>query len=103
LGPCPEGHEVNHVDENPSNPRANNLEYLTHLENIRHSRTRFLATRVALTGEKHPSAKLSSGQAREIRERYGSGGTSYARLGRDYGVSPITVRKVVRRISHKFA
>lgn len=37
IGPCPEGQEVNHIDPDNANNRADNLEYTTHLENIRHS------------------------------------------------------------------
>src|SRR4051812_28631191 len=39
LGPCPDGHEVNHIDLDPTNNFSNNLEYLTPLENNRHSFT----------------------------------------------------------------
>lgn len=36
IGPCPEGKETHHKDGNPANNRADNLEYITHAENIRH-------------------------------------------------------------------
>ena len=37
LGPCPIGKEVNHKDGNPINNRWDNLEYVTHPENVTHS------------------------------------------------------------------
>lgn len=36
LGPRPLGLEINHRDGNPQNNRADNLEYVTHSENVRH-------------------------------------------------------------------
>lgn len=36
LGPRPLGLEINHKDGNPQNNRVDNLEYVTHSENVRH-------------------------------------------------------------------
>jgi hypothetical protein len=35
-GPCPDGHEVNHKDADKSNNTPENLEYVTHAENMAH-------------------------------------------------------------------
>ena len=35
VGPCPEGHEVLHLDHNPANNKLSNLKYGTRSENIR--------------------------------------------------------------------
>lgn len=37
LGPPKEGMEVNHIDSNPFNNRLENLEWVTHRENIEHA------------------------------------------------------------------
>lgn len=37
LGKKPKGHEVNHIDYDRSNNRVENLEYVTHSENVLHS------------------------------------------------------------------
>jgi len=36
IGERPNDCEVNHIDENKANNRADNLEYVTHTENVRH-------------------------------------------------------------------
>jgi hypothetical protein len=33
IGKCPDGYEVHHLDNNPSNPRLENLEYVTPCQN----------------------------------------------------------------------
>ena len=37
IGPCPDGEEVNHKDGAKTNCAVENLEYLTHSENMRHA------------------------------------------------------------------
>lgn len=56
IGPIPAGHEVNHIDGNKKNNRAENLEYVTRRGNMSHAR------RIGLwdnRGEKNGQAKVS--------------------------------------------
>ena len=36
IGECPKGCEINHINEVKTDNRLENLEYITHLENVRH-------------------------------------------------------------------
>ena len=55
--------EVNHIDCNPQNNMAKNLEWTTRKENHTHSATRLRMAR----GEKHGMRKLTQEQVKEIR------------------------------------
>ena len=48
-------------------------------------------------GERHPHARLTEAQVREIRRRVAAGGVSYTHLGREYGVSDNAIRQIARR------
>lgn len=87
IGPIPENHEVNHRDGNKKNNEADNLEIVTHKENIKHSIDAGLKTgeqiSKAIKGipktEEH-KAKMKIGQRkRRIREErqkiFSSGGS----------------------------
>ena len=91
LGVPPKGQEVNHKDGDKWNPRLSNLEYGTHLYNMRHSRdviNTFTPSRARgdyngsrkhperlIRGEAHHKAKITEADVREIR-----------RLGREVGL-----------------
>lgn len=42
-------------------------------------------------------SKLSMKQAREIREEYGKGDTSYAKLAKKYRVDASTIGRIIRK------
>jgi len=49
-------------------------------------------------GEKSYSAKLTDEKVRSMRAEYESGGISYAVLGAKYGIHPVSVGRVIRRV-----
>lgn len=89
LGPCPPGKEVNHIDEVKSNNTPENLEYLTHLENTRHSATRHrMAQR---RGVDHPHTTIDEDTVRAMRR----GGSTRHWMGVT-GLSQTTVDRIKR-------
>ena len=96
------GLEVNHIDGNRDNNRADNLEMCTHQRNMEHAIAGGLKRDY---GEKSVNAKLTNGQAEEIRVRYSSGQASQNSLAKQYGVSRQTVSAIIRYkkyIHHRF-
>lgn len=63
LGPRPDGCEVDHIDDDPTNPRAENLQWLTKAQNNRKSRERGLQA----VGRMMPQAALTDRAVLEIR------------------------------------
>lgn len=92
-GAIPDGAEINHKNGDRADNRPDNLEPMTPGENTLHS-YRVLGRR-ACSGEANGRAKLKASEAREIRIRH-SAGESKRALGREFGVSKTTVRKIVR-------
>ena len=82
LGEPPENMEVNHKDGNPQNNHVDNLEYVTRQDNMRHACKMGLQTQLAYRpGERHPLAKLTDLQAKEIRHSSEMGTTLAIRFG----------------------
>ena len=103
IGEIPEGYEVNHINGDKSDNRADNLEYVTRSGNIIH------AYRLALikpkVGELNGMAKLTNDQVREIRDYVSKCSKRYygrKELAQKYGVSECTIKEVVSRRRNKF-
>lgn len=87
LGPCPEGHEVNHKDFNRANSVLLNIEYVTYSENNLHA---FRHGRKPVRGERVGAAKLTAEQVKEIRNSK----ESHVQAARRLGVHPTTILRV---------
>ncbi len=77
--------QVNHKDGNRNNNHAKNLEWATNQENRDH------AISTGLVRPETYARKLSTKQALAIIKEYKKGGTSFAKLGKKYGVNHNTV------------
>lgn len=100
-GPCPPGNQCNHLDGNKANNRADNLEWVTPKENVRHAidvlgwNPRFGG---APRGDSHYNVKLSAADIEAILERGGQGrygGPTQSELAKEYGVTRMTVYRVL--------
>lgn len=94
IGPCPAGKDVNHMDGNKRNNRAENLEYVTPSENTIHAYKTGLIT--PARGAQSGSARLTNRQVRRIRVRY-KGGASMADIARRLKVGLTTVSDICNR------
>lgn len=92
VGPRPAGMQVNHKDGIKRNNAADNLEYCTPGENIRH------AVRAGLkrSGEEHHNCILVREQVIKIR-RLARDGMSNTEIAKLYGLSHSRVSRVVNR------
>lgn len=88
VGPCPDGQEALHEDDDPTNNRLGNLRWGTRSENrldaVRNQRRR---------GGRQQGQALAREQVRAIK-RHLQQGVPAARIARAFGVSRTTVRKI---------
>lgn len=89
IGPCPEGHEVNHKDGNPLNNHYSNLEYTTHTGNMHH---------MFHTGLR--KCKFSEADIEDIRRRV-ENGEKQIDLAVEYGTSKSYLNSIVKRNTRK--
>ncbi|GAC1512286.1 MAG: hypothetical protein NVS1B16_03650 [Pseudarthrobacter sp.] len=92
LGPCPFGHEVNHLDGVKTNNVLTNLEYVTHQKNMRHARD-FDLTPV---GSRCNRSHITESDVEAMRALFGAGSTNKD-LAERYGVARATVSQIVHR------
>lgn len=93
LGPCPAAHEVNHKNGNKIDNRADNLEYVTHQQNMKHhfdNRTK-----------PDPRERLTPAQFLEVRQLLITGRTQNS-LALEYGVAQATISKIARDKCYKW-
>ena len=95
--PNPEGKpQVNHIDGNKRNNRADNLEWVTNYENRQHA----LKNGYHLTGEKCSWSKLKQKDVDYIRSHPNE---KVNDLARKYGVNPHAIRDVRNGRSWKYS
>ena len=90
YGPRPEGNDVRHMDGNPLNNRAANLQWGTSLENASDRQRHGTQHRGSRTG----GAVLTEDRVRAARQRYAAGETQAA-IAREYGVSPAALCEAI--------
>ena len=96
VGPCPAGMEVCHNDGDPTNNRLSNLRCDTHRNNMLDMHGH--GTRVnppVHYGVDHHNATLTFGEVQEIRAAYTGRRGDFTRLGRQFGVSGQTIKRIV--------
>jgi len=92
-GLVPEGCEVNHKNGNTHDNRADNLEWVSHTENQRHS-VNVLKNDI---GEKHPMAKQTNASILEIRALHASGHLTNSKIAARFDTTSSNVSMIVNR------
>lgn len=89
--------QVNHIDNNPTNNCAENLEWTTQKENIQHA---LKCGRIYRKGESAQFSKLTEKDVLDIRERRRNGEMTKS-IAKDYGIKPSYVSTIALRITWK--
>ena len=97
-GETEERNEVNHIDMNRTNPRADNLEWVTHHDNVLHS-AKHGKYKESQTGVKNGRAILTDEDVIDIRLLFDSGVMSQKELAEAYGVGWSTIHNICFRFT----
>ena len=94
--------EVNHKDFDRTNCNTDNLEWVTHKENINYSvnNNRWYLVENDCSGSKNFNAKLTEDIVRDIRQRYSNQETMYS-IAKLYNVGWTTVLHIVKNETWK--
>lgn len=97
-GPIPDGMFVCHRCDNPPCCRPDHLFLGTPAENSADMTAKGRQARNR--GTRAPGAKATAEQVRELRRRYAAGGVSTHQLAREFGMSSMSVWRIVTRQSY---
>lgn len=89
--------ELDHIDNDRTNAKADNLKWVTHKENIAHtfSLGNHISQNKDISGELNPMHKLTVEQVKIIREKYNSGVSRY-KISKDFNISWTMVDDIVK-------
>ena len=90
--------EVNHIDCNRQNSRADNLEWVTHQDNISHS-VRMGNYNGKQLGEKNIRSRLTEDDVVDIRLMFDNGLMTQQELAKAYNVGWSTIHNIVFRLT----
>ena len=96
-GPIPAGLEINHKDMDKANNRIENLELVTHSENLLHCAKNHPTWATSNAGEKSYLTKLTVEDVRFIREEVASGRATRTQMARRFGITQPAVSQIVSR------
>ena len=91
--------EVNHKDFNRTNNKLDNLEWLSHVENVRYSKENHRN----FDGEKNPKATFTERQIKTIRAMYKTGWTINQIVYEIYGVTRQSDLRVYKNLHGKIS
>lgn len=102
VGPCPDKHEVNHINGIRDDNRIKNLEYVTRSGNIQNTLDRGVAMGSAaegasLPGSSNPAAKLTENSIKEIRKLHKTGNYTLKEIGKMFNVTAANISYIVNR------
>lgn len=86
---------VNHIDNDPLNNEAENLEWCTQAENLAHAVRQGRMRNNHRLGKRSPSAALSDHEVVALRKAYAQGGISLRAVGVEFGISKRAAQRCV--------